>query len=251
MSSQKFTQYLLEKYAADFKKATNHPFLEQSGKGTIDTKPLKSWLKQDYLYAYVGYPKFASALLSKLHFPTPLFSHPTPNLSKAFAVLSFSLANAKRETGFFVDTAKQHGLDVFSQEANDGAEEGGKGLLGEYNEVTRAYVDFLQATGALGSVEEGFVVIWTMEIAYLTAWQYAKTFHKDLAAADPASLTQTQQALVKFVDNWTCDEFVEFVEGCAEIVDGAGIEIGSPLAERCEEAFKRCLWLEQRFWPNL
>ncbi|ODO06238.1 hypothetical protein L198_01470 [Cryptococcus wingfieldii CBS 7118] len=130
-------------------------------------------------------------------------------------------AHAHLLTEFFVDTAKQHGLNVFSQEANDGAEEGGKGLLGEYNEVTRVYVDFLQA--------------------YLTAWQYAKTFHKELAAADPASLTQTQQALVKFVDNWTCDEFVEFVEGCAEIVDGAGMLGSRPGARWLRGVKRRCL----------
>lgn len=55
-----------------------------------------------------------------------------------------------------------------------------------------------------------------------------------LTSADPSSLSQTQQALLKFVDNWTSDEFVEFVTDCADIVDGAGIEIGSALAERCE-----------------
>ncbi|KJE02401.1 hypothetical protein I311_03798 [Cryptococcus gattii NT-10] len=248
MPSQKFTEYLLNKYADDFKAATTHPFLEQAGKGVIDPKSLRAWLKQDYLYAYVGYIKFASSVLSHLHIPTPL-STPSPNTSKAISVLTFSLANVKRETDFFVSTAKAHGLDVFSPDANDGAE---GGLLGEYNEITRAYVDFLHAVGGVGAVEEGLVLLWAMEIAYLTAWRNAKSLRPEtLTSADPSSLSQTQQALLKFVDNWTSDEFVEFVTDCADIVDGAGIEIGSALAERCETVFKRTLWLEQRFWPSV
>lgn len=105
--------------------------------------------------------------------------------------------------------------------------------------------------------------------AYLSAWTNAKSLRPEtLTSADPSSLSQTQQALLKFVDNWTSDEFVEFVTDCAEIVDGAGIEIGSALAERCEtvsskfdsldmaadqslQVFKRTLWLEQRFWPSV
>lgn len=35
--------------------------------------------------------------------------------------------------------------------------------LGEYEEVTRAYVDLLWGTGAGGSVEEGLVLLWAME----------------------------------------------------------------------------------------
>jgi hypothetical protein len=35
--------------------------------------------------------------------------------------------------------------------------------LGEYEEITRAYVDFLWGTGAGGSVQEGLVLLWAME----------------------------------------------------------------------------------------
>lgn len=35
--------------------------------------------------------------------------------------------------------------------------------LGEYEEVTRAYVDLLWGVGAGGSVEEGLVLLWAME----------------------------------------------------------------------------------------
>lgn len=37
------------------------------------------------------------------------------------------------------------------------------GLLGEYEPVTRSYVDFLVATAAGRGVEEGLVALWAME----------------------------------------------------------------------------------------
>ncbi|KAK8861314.1 hypothetical protein IAR55_002133 [Kwoniella newhampshirensis] len=248
----KFTHYLLEKYSDDFRKATETPFLAQAGQGTIAPGPLKEWLRQDYLYAYGGYIKFASALLSHLHLPT----HPsssTANTERAVSVLTFSLSNVKRETEFFISTAQQHGLDLFADETDNSESETGGGakygLLGEYNPVTRSYVDFLHAIGGLGGIEEGLVLLWGMEVAYLTAWNYAKS-QRNLQPSS-GELTETQKALEKFIENWTCDEFVEFVNGCEEIVDGSGIELGSEVAKRCEEVFKRTLWLEQRFWPTI
>ncbi|WVR04052.1 hypothetical protein IAU60_001051 [Kwoniella sp. DSM 27419] len=238
MSDPKFSQYLLDKYADDIKVATTHPFLRQAGQGTIDPSALKEWLKQDYLYAYVGYIKFASAVLSKL----PLDLRPTPNITRAVEVLAFSLSNVKRETEFFLSTAEQHGLGVFDGPAVDTA----SSLLGEYNPITRSYVDFLHATGALASIEEAFTLLWAMEICYFKAWSYAKTFQKNLDQPSEA-----QKALHKFVDNWTNDEFREFVDGCEEIMDGAEIQPETSLGKRCEEVFKRTLWLEQRFWPDV
>jgi hypothetical protein len=87
-------------------------------------------------------------------------------LHKALSTLIFSLANVKRETGFFVDTARKHGLDLFVDGRLPDAEVGDEGqaaLLGPYNPVTRAYVDYLHAVAATASVEEGAVVLWAME----------------------------------------------------------------------------------------
>ncbi|WWC59986.1 uncharacterized protein I303_102549 [Kwoniella dejecticola CBS 10117] len=238
---QKFTDYLLDKYAGDFKAATTHPFLQAAGEGTIASEPLREWLKQDYLYAYVGYIKFASALLSKIHLSPTSSSLSPSNVSRSVEVLAFSLANVKRETDFFLATASQYKLGVF-----DGYNARQDPLLGEYNEITRAYVDFLHAIGGLGSIEEGLTLLWGMEKAYYEAWSFAKshTFPSE-------NLTETQKALEQFIDNWTNSEFKQFVDGCAEILDGSNVQLGSDLAQRCEDVFKRTLWLEQRFWPSV
>ena len=41
----------------DFKIATTHPFLVRCGELSIEEEVLSKWLKQDYLYAFVGYIK--------------------------------------------------------------------------------------------------------------------------------------------------------------------------------------------------
>lgn len=73
--------------------------------------------------------------------------------------------------------------------------------------------------------------------AYLTAWTFARSHNSKPTPEDATSgsQTETQKALDKFIDNWTNDEFVGFVNECEEVVDGLGIEVGSELGERCEQ----------------
>jgi hypothetical protein len=78
-------------------------------------------------------------------------------------VLTFSLANVKRETDFFVQTAKDHGLDLHPGGVMPAASGEEDGLLGVYEPTTRAYVDFLWGTAAGGTIEDGLVLLWAME----------------------------------------------------------------------------------------
>jgi thiaminase len=97
--------------------------------------------------------------------------------------------------------------------------------------------------------------------AYYEAWSFAKSHTSSMS--DP---TETQKALEKFIDNWTCDEFVGFVNHCREVVDGLELENDSEMSKRCEQVsrlqceevyhlteqvFRRVLYLEQRFWPEV
>lgn len=113
--------------------------------------------------------QYASLLLSRLPYPTLPSSHDSntsmtrqETLYKAISVLIFSLQNVHRETRFFASTAAKFDLDLFP-----GGEipdvQGKSGLLGEYEEVTRSYVDFLHGIAMSGSVEEGLIVLWSME----------------------------------------------------------------------------------------
>jgi len=51
---------------ADFQKATQHSFLVQAGKGTLEKDILTKWCRQDYLYAFVGYIKVSSPTITNL-----------------------------------------------------------------------------------------------------------------------------------------------------------------------------------------
>jgi hypothetical protein len=66
--------------------------------------------------------------------------------------------------------------------------------------------------------------------AYYEAWSFAKSHTSPIS--DP---TETQKALEKFIDNWTCDEFVGFVDHCKEVVDGLELENDSEMSKRCEQ----------------
>lgn len=98
-------------------------------------------------------------LLSRLPIPhSPATAETTPHahaLRKALPLLSFSLSNVARETKFFEDTAEKHGLALHTGPLDP--------LLGKYEALTKSYVDFLIATAAGGSLEEGLVVLWAME----------------------------------------------------------------------------------------
>jgi hypothetical protein len=66
--------------------------------------------------------------------------------------------------------------------------------------------------------------------AYFEAWSFAKSH-----TAPISNPTETQKALEKFIDNWTCDEFVGFVKHCQEVVDGLELEKDQELAQKCEQ----------------
>ncbi|WWC68995.1 uncharacterized protein I206_102931 [Kwoniella pini CBS 10737] len=244
-NKQKFTDYLLEKYSEEFNLATQHEFLKQSGEGSIDSEILKEWLKQDYLFAYEGGIKYTAALLSKISLsPSNSYIRPFPS-SDLVPILGWSATNLLRETDWFLSVAKEYGLEVFNSEIRE-KELHKYGLLGEYNSITRGYIDYLQVIGSLGSIEEGILVLWASEKIYNSAWLYAKTFSKANTSSN-----DTQKALVKFVQNWTTPEFTDFVKKCEDAMNKFDIELGSEAAERCEKAFKVILWYEQRFWPDV
>lgn len=68
------------------------------------------------------------------------------------------------------------------------------------------------------------------EEAYFEAWSFAKSHYKP-----NSNPTETQKALEKFIDNWTCEEFVGFVDHCKQVVDGLGLEEDSDMSKRCEQ----------------
>lgn len=71
----------------------------------------------------------------------------------------------------------------------------------------------------------------------MTAWTYAK---KQLPDTEPTN--DKEKALRKFVNNWTCDEFVGFVDDCERVVDGLEIDPESDIGKQAEEVSHELSW---------
>jgi len=245
MSSSKFTARLLAKHTKEWTKATQHPFLVEVGQGIISADALTKWCRQDYLYASVGYVKFTSSLLSRIPmFPNPPTDSTSPlfrTYAEAIPVLISSLSQIKIEVELFLSTAAEHGLDLFPSHGVMPD----TGLLGGYEGTTKAYVDALIATGSNASVEEGLVMLWAMEKCYLDSWLFAKS-HQSSSKSHVA----VAKACRTFTDNWTSPDFQQFVQQCADLVNGLELDSRPDIAQKCEDVFKYVVWLEQRFWPE-
>jgi hypothetical protein len=74
------------------------------------------------------------------------------------------------------------------------------------------------------------IALETNDKAYFEAWSFAKSHTSPIS-----NPTETQKALEKFIDNWTCDEFVGFVDHCKEVVDGLELENDQEMSKRCEQ----------------
>ncbi|GAA5864503.1 hypothetical protein JCM8547_005564 [Rhodosporidiobolus lusitaniae] len=245
-----FTSTMLSQYAEELKVATEHAFLTAAGKHDLDSKTLSSWLAQDRAYALHGYPKFIAGLISSLPLSSP--SHQSSSQS-LLSLFSYSLSNIHREVAFFDSLGPRFGLDLSIAPPATKTESAGKLVGKRLRPTTKAYVDLLIATGAEagrngGGVEEGLVLLWAMEKVYFTAWTHAASQTK---SSPLLTDEKTSAALTELIDNWTNDEFAEFVDRIEKEVEKLELKEGSEEWERCEEVFKYTLWLEQRFWPEL
>ncbi|KAL2014804.1 hypothetical protein VTN00DRAFT_2329 [Thermoascus crustaceus] len=254
MSTQPITSLLLSTFTSSFHRATTHPFLQLAGQGKISKKVLSEWLSQDRLYAQ-AYLRFIGLLLSKVVIPprNPDSSrlHEPTTEQRIFDILVDALTNIQRELRFFESVAEEFGLDLTALPREDE----GWSVFGP-NSVTRAYIDLFMSSGSPGSsLLEGMCVLWATEYCYLRAWQYAKE-QMEQRGGDPSSKEDADGGALrlKFIPNWTCCEFEDFVVKLRDVVDEMGGRIkGAEEGERergkCLGWWKQVLWAEERFWP--
>lgn len=223
------------------------PFLAHAGQGTLDPDVLQQWLAQDRLYAQ-NYINFAGALLSKIRLPVQVNAQSTEK--KAIRLVSFALQNVIRELQFFEDTAAKHQIDLTPRWAMDGdrTELRNSGP----SPWTRAYADMmLSATSPSASVLEGLTLLYGTELCYLTAWTYAKNIAAQQAVSSSSSSQSPTFTALKeeFIPNWTCDEFVAFVDDCRSVMDEVASQSAEQDKEKAVEVYRQVLWLEEQFWP--
>ncbi|KAJ3811658.1 heme oxygenase-like protein [Lentinula aff. lateritia] len=237
--SPSLTKYLTSSFTAAYTSAIKHSFLTAAGSGTLDHNLLALWLAQDRIYAAHAYPKFIGSLISNIPFNSKDSHNSSQELlnQRIFKLLLFSLQNVDREVGFFQETAQKWCLN----------QEGWPERKG-----TRNYTAEMSRISNHGTVIDGLIFLWAMERVYLDAWTYVRDLTNTsvpFILSSESTPTPTNSAILSLSDNWSCPEFVKFVDDLADLVDSLGIQPGSAEWSRAKEVWARVIELEADFWP--
>ena len=81
---------------------------------------------------------------------------------------------------------------------------------------------------------------------YLDAWRFVRAGDRSIAHR----VVNVNNAINAFSENWTNDEFVEFVDNLRHIVDAMDITRGSESWAKACAAWDRVIELEIDFWPK-
>lgn len=254
------TEHLLSESPAEFKKATQSPFLLAAAKGRLDKETLRSWLINDrkYIHAYiVG----VDVMLAQLQNPPD--EAVLDGSETALATwLTEAVANVRREEQFFLDVAARYGIDLEPR-----AEDSSSDCVLAYETLFK-YVPLNPVTTEPWWLDAA-VLFWTTEKCYLEAWSWAKAQLNDQSPeldADGGALR------TEFIPNWSSPEFADFVDRLAHIIDEAVNKLSEDIENKKEtdqpdiknmnevvfvkmsvktpqKLFLKVLETEEQFWP--
>lgn len=255
MSSYSFTQTLLLSDQQSHHHATQSPFLQSAANGTLSKKTLGTWLANDRLYIH-SYIRGLGRLISLLDFPATVTEEKEPVTSKLLTWCVGALSNIQREEKFFVDTAMQYGIEVTLETESNGQVPDRAKLKGL---ICFEKLFSSVSSGPEGSLPwlEAAIVFWGTEKCYLDAWSWAKS--QTSAQHDPQDDADGGAVRKEFINNWTSQEFVEFVDQLGRIIDEAvqeqveskGDGVKDEFLKRAGEKWKEVLIAEESFWPAL
>lgn len=262
------TKHLLSEAAAEFKAATQSPFLAAAAQGRLDKETLRLWLVNDrkYIQAYIN---GAENFIYEIQNPECGASYaPVKELDESelalLAWLTEGLANVRREEEFFVDVAARYGIDL--EHRMDDPESDAAiafDVLFEYVPPIRKKTEPWWLQGA--------ILFWATEKCYLEAWSWAKT---QLNEQSPGQDADGGALRMEFIPNWTSPEFAVFVDRLAQIIDGAVNKMSENIeyyketdpelvtalrevsflektVEKPQGIFLKVLEIEEQFWPVL
>ncbi len=202
-----FHEKLLDQAQEIWNAFLNHRFLKMTADGSIPDEVFKTWMKQDYIFVQEAIP-FVAVLLAKA--PIQLRS----NLIQVLPAL-------ERELELFRRNAATHGVELESAAPSP---------------TCYAYIQFLMTTAYTCTFEEGFMVLYCAEKAYLDLWMEVK---KNLKIRSPWQ---------DFIDKWTNEEFQQYVDWLATTLNE--LAMGKPERElrRMQELFLITARYEYLFW---
>ena len=141
------TSHLLTRDPDGFVAATQQPFLQKAGDGTLPPTSLSQWLSQDS-HITRGYISFIGALIGRIRLPQLANTHLDP-MYRTMDLLISALNNARREMSFLEITTTKYGIPVPNELAWPS---------------TKAFLDmFTACTNSTASLLEGLTVLWAMQ----------------------------------------------------------------------------------------
>ncbi|EKM77401.1 hypothetical protein AGABI1DRAFT_130483 [Agaricus bisporus var. burnettii JB137-S8] len=212
-----------------YAEATNHPFLAAAANGTLPADRLALWLSQDRIYASHAYPAFIGSLIASIPRDSShgIYSREERTNQHILSVMVYCLENVVREVNFFKETAEQWNLplDVWKE-----------------RKETKDYTAEMGRISKSGRMEDALIFLWAMERVYLDAWSF-------VAKGLQSSGIEQATAISSLAKNWSNNEFVEFVDKLAKLVDDLQIQPGTDMWKRAEAIWLRVVELEVGFWP--
>ncbi|ORX55162.1 heme oxygenase-like protein [Hesseltinella vesiculosa] len=242
------TDHLLALEKDAYKKATRHEFLEKVGKHTIAPQHLRAWIEQDRGYTS-GYTRMMGLMMSRLALFNDVrdYGDNDPNYSEQHAqrtmkLLSFAVSNVFRECQMFTDLLSRPAYRALP--------------AAPLQPWTLRYVDFHQKVARTAGYDlgEALVLLWAMERVFLDAWRHAKAVQAEHWSPEARSTHDGNEeqashhdTIGELIDNWTIDEFDEFVAECAALVNH--LDTSDPRRlQSLEAVYRETLALEVKFW---
>ncbi|KAJ3512619.1 hypothetical protein NM208_g15301 [Fusarium decemcellulare] len=256
MPSYSLTQQLLNSDEEGYKRATQFEFLRLAANGQLSKDVLGRWLANDRLYIH-SYCRGLGRLLSFLEYPDTVRRGEDPGATtKLLDWIVAALVNIRREEKFFIDTAADYGIEVNLETESNGRVASSTKLEG-LRRWEALFQSVAQSDNDVLPWLEAVIVYWGTEKCYLDAWSWAKA---QLAVQEDPSKDADGGAVRKeFINNWTCKEFVEFVDDLGRIIDEAvakevekkGESFKAELYKRVEGKWRDVLQAEEAFWPAI
>ncbi|KAI1069855.1 hypothetical protein LB507_007915 [Fusarium sp. FIESC RH6] len=248
--SYSLTKQLLASDEQAYKKATQSEFLRLAGNGKASKDILGRWLANDRLYIH-SYCRGLGRLLSFLQYPDTVEQNVEPDsATQLLDWIVAALVNIRREEKFFINTAFEYDINI-NLETKDGKVQSSTKLEG-LRRWEALYASVAPNEKDVLPWLEAAVIYWGTEKCYLDAWSWAKA---QLDESDGTKDADGGAVRKEFINNWTCKEFVDFVDDLGKIIDDAVAKVVEE-GEDKEKLFKRVqgkwhdvLEAEEAFWP--
>ncbi|KAM0240735.1 hypothetical protein ACHAP5_007941 [Fusarium lateritium] len=252
--SYSLTKQLLASDEQGYKRATQSEFLRLAGHGKVPKELLGRWLANDRLYIH-SYCRGLGRLLGFLEYPDTVQQGIDPGATtQLLDWIVAALVNIRREEKFFIKTAADYGINV-NLETDANGRVGSSTKLEGLRRWEALYASVAPNEKDVLPWLEAAVIYWGTEKCYLDAWSWAKA---QLSEGDDGSNDADGGAVRKeFINNWTCKEFVDFVDDLGRIIDNAvakvveekGEDAKEKLFKRVEGKWQDVLEAEETFWP--